>query len=181
MEEDVSIFYFYQCIFVSKVRVEIDAYLLFLYFTGCNIMIVSISGRKSEHTCTPITIVRSARVVFAITFLINDKSDNPAPVSLFFGLYSDIFIEKDEVIQIKWTSQLNNTQSQLRIVYVSELCRKGPRSCDLIDKITRQCLWCFFCLISLNPGHVNDSFLLILRMFYIFSSTRKKPPIFAQV
>lgn len=101
MEDDVSIFYFYQRIFVSKVRVEIDAYLLFLYFTGCNIMIASISGRKSGHTCTPITIVRSARVVFAITFLINDKSDNPAPVSLFFGLYSDIFIEKDEVIQIK--------------------------------------------------------------------------------
>lgn len=85
VEDDVSIFYFYQRIFVSKVRVEIDAYLLFLYFTGCNIMIVSISGRKSGHTCTPITIVRSARVVFAITFLINDKSDNPAPVSLFFG------------------------------------------------------------------------------------------------
>lgn len=34
---------------VSRGRVEIDAYLLFLYCTGSNIMIVSISGRRSGH------------------------------------------------------------------------------------------------------------------------------------
>lgn len=77
---------------------EIDVYLLFFYFIGCNIMIVSILGRKFEYICIFIIIVRFVCVVFVIIFLINDKSDNFVLVSLFFGLYLDIFIEKDEVI-----------------------------------------------------------------------------------
>lgn len=79
-------------------RVEIDVYLLFFYFIGCNIMIVSILGRKFGYICIFIIIVRFVCVVFVIIFLINDKSDNFVLVSLFFGLYLDIFIEKDEVI-----------------------------------------------------------------------------------
>lgn len=132
---------FYQRIFFSvEGRVGIGANFLLLYCS--NKMIVSI---WCQFFCNFSVVIKwlwvyqgggldtqrsqslDPRWLFGHTFLINDKSDNPASVSLVFGLCADIFIERDEVIQTKWTSQLNIKQSQLRIVFFRALPERAEK------------------------------------------------------